>query len=134
MYVALILLLIAHQTPEQGCATYIISLPILTSLFNIMGIWGGYLVGVKLSGLSQGIFFGAISDSIGAQDLILCLKKSLSFGLLIGWICCFKGFFTGSGSGFGAHGVSKATTSAVVLSSITILIFDYFITSISIIV
>jgi len=109
----------------------VISLPILTSIFNLMGIYGGYLVGVKLSGISSGIYFGGIADSILAQDLILSLQKSLCFGLLISWICCFKGFYAGSGSGFGAAGVSKSTTDAVVLSSVVVLIFDYFITSIA---
>jgi phospholipid/cholesterol/gamma-HCH transport system permease protein len=109
----------------------VLALPVLTSFFNVVGIWGGYLVGVKLSGLSDGIYYGAIADSIRAQDLFLCLNKSLSFGFLIGWICCYKGFFAGAGSGFGAQGVSKATTDAVVLSSIVILICDYYITSIS---
>jgi len=109
----------------------IICLPILTAIFNITGIWGGYLVAVKLSGLSSGMYYGAIADSIAMRDLALCLQKSLSFGLLISWICCFKGFFAGCGSGFGAEGVSKATTEAVVLASVLILICDYFITSIS---
>jgi phospholipid/cholesterol/gamma-HCH transport system permease protein len=109
----------------------LISLPILTAIFNIAGIWGGFLVGVKLSGLSSGIYYGAIADSLAINDFSLCLQKSLSFGLLISWICCFKGFFAGCGSGFGARGVSKATTEAVVLSSIVILVCDYFITSIS---
>ncbi len=109
----------------------LISLPILTALFNVMGIWGGYLVGVELSGLSSGVYYGAIADSISASDLILSLQKSLSFGLLIAWICCFKGFYAGHGSGFGAQGVSKSTTEAVVMSSVTVLICDYFITSIS---
>lgn len=109
----------------------IISLPILTAIFNAAGIWGGYLVGVKLSGLSSGIYYGAIADSLLINDFVLCLQKSLSFGLLISWVCCFKGFFAGCGSGFGAEGVSKATTEAVVLSSVLILICDYFITSIT---
>jgi len=109
----------------------IISLPILNTIFIIAGIWGGYLVGVELSGLSSGIYFGAISDSILLQDLTLSLKKSLSFGVIIAWISCYKGYYADSGSGFGAEGVSKATTSAVVLSSVVVLICDYFITSIS---
>lgn len=109
----------------------LISLPILTAFFNLSGIWGGFLVGVKLSGLSTGTYYGAIADSLLLKDFVLCLQKSLSFGLLISWICCYKGFFAGHGSGFGAQGVSKATTEAVVLSSVIILICDYFITSIS---
>lgn len=110
----------------------IISLPILTSIFIVIGTWGGYLVGVKLTGLAGGIYFGAIADSVVLKDLLLSLYKSLSFGLLISTICCFKGFFAGIDSGFGAQGISKATTDAVVLSSVVILICDYFITSLMI--
>lgn len=108
----------------------VISLPLLTSMFIATGIWGGYLVGVKLTGLSSGTYFGAIADSILPKDLCLSLYKSLSFGILITWISCYKGFFTG----FGAEGVSKATTQAVVLSSVAVLICDYYITSIMIFV
>lgn len=108
----------------------VISLPLLTSMFIAVGIWGGYLVGVELTGLSSGTYFGAIADSILPKDLLLSLYKSLSFGILITWISCYKGFFTG----FGAEGVSKATTQAVVLSSVVVLICDYYITSIMIFV
>jgi phospholipid/cholesterol/gamma-HCH transport system permease protein len=57
--------------------------------------------------------------------------KSLCFGLLVVWICASKGFFVHleRKGGFGAEGVSRATTSAVVLSSVAILVVDYFITS-----
>lgn len=110
----------------------IISMPILTSMFIVTGIWGGYLVGVSLTGLSSGLYYGSIADSILAKDLLISLYKSLSFGLLITWISCYKGFFAGCGTGFGAQGVSKATTEAVVLASVVILICDYFITSIMI--
>lgn len=108
----------------------IISMPLLNAMFIVMGVWGGRLVGVDLSGLSSGLYYGSIGDSVLAKDLLISLYKSLSFGLLIAWICCYKGFFAGCGSGFGAQGVSKATTEAVVLSSVLILICDYFITSI----
>ena len=107
-------------------------MPILSSIFIITGVWGGYLVGVSLSGLSSGLYYGSITDSVLAKDLLISLYKSLSFGLLIAWISCYKGFFAGYGTGFGAQGVSKATTEAVVLSSVVILICDYFITSIMI--
>lgn len=110
----------------------LISLPILTSMFVVLGVWGGYLVGVNLTGLAPGIYYGSIADSITAKDLILCSYKSLSFGVLIAWVCCYKGFFAGYGSGFGAQGVSKATTDAVVLASVLTLICDYYITSIMI--
>jgi len=112
----------------------LISLPILTSIFIIVGIWGGYLVGGTLTGVSSGTYFGAIADSVLYKDLLLSLYKSLCFGLLITWISCYKGFFVGTKSGFGAGGVSKATTQAVVLSSVLVLVFDYYITSIMIFV
>ncbi|MBP9854857.1 MAG: ABC transporter permease [Candidatus Omnitrophica bacterium] len=108
----------------------VIAFPILTSFFILSGIWGGFLVSVKLTGLSSGLFFGPMADSIMPHDLLLGLYKSLSFGLVVTSICCYKGFFAGIGSGFGAQGVSKATTDAVVLSSVLILVVDYFITSI----
>jgi phospholipid/cholesterol/gamma-HCH transport system permease protein len=110
----------------------IIAMPVLSSFFIVAGIWGGYLVGITLTGLSSGLYYGSIADSVLLLDLKISLYKSLSFGLLIAWICCYKGFFAGSGSGFGAQGVSKATTEAVVLSSVLVLICDYFITSIMI--
>ncbi len=108
----------------------LISLPILTSMFIVVGIWGGFLAGVGLTGISSGSYFGAIANSILLKDLLLCLYKSLCFGILITWISCYKGFSAGRKSGFGAEGVSKATTQAVVLSSILILALDYYITSV----
>jgi phospholipid/cholesterol/gamma-HCH transport system permease protein len=54
--------------------------------------------------------------------------KSISFGVIISWISCYKGYYTGT-SGYGAEGVSRATTQSVVLSSAMILIWDYFMTA-----
>jgi len=104
----------------------IISLPLLNAIFVVVGVWGGYAVGVGLTGVSSGTYFGGIRDFVTAKDILEGLYKSLSFGMLITWISCYKGYFTG----YGAEGVSKATTQAVVLSSVTILIWDYFMTSI----
>ena len=104
----------------------IISLPLLNAIFVVVGVWGGYAVGVGLTGVSSGTYFGGIRDFVSAKDILEGLYKSLSFGLLITWISCYKGYFTG----YGAEGVSKATTQAVVLSSVTVLIWDYFMTSI----
>ena len=104
----------------------IISLPLLNFIFVTVGVFGGYTVGVGLMGLSSGTYFGGIRDFVDAGDILEGLYKSLSFGILITWISCYKGYFTG----YGAEGVSKATTQAVVLSSVVILIWDYFMTSI----
>jgi phospholipid/cholesterol/gamma-HCH transport system permease protein len=104
----------------------VITLPLLAAIVNVVGIYGGYLVGVQLLGVGQGVYFGEMQDLVSFYDIKIGFLKSLSFGLIISWICCYKGFYTR----FGAEGVSKATTEAVVLSSVWILICDYFLTSV----
>jgi phospholipid/cholesterol/gamma-HCH transport system permease protein len=104
----------------------IISLPLLSSIFNVVGIFGGYLIGVRLLGVGVGNYFGEMTNYVEMEDVLGGIYKSLSFGVLITWVCCYKGYYTG----FGAEGVSKATTQAVVLSSVLICVLDYFMTSI----
>jgi phospholipid/cholesterol/gamma-HCH transport system permease protein len=104
----------------------VVSLPLLNAIFVVIGVFGGYAVGVGLMGISGGTYFGGIRDFVGAKDIMEGFYKSLSFGVLITWISCYKGYFTG----YGAEGVSKATTQSVVVSSVTVLVWDYFMTSV----
>jgi phospholipid/cholesterol/gamma-HCH transport system permease protein len=104
----------------------IIALPLLGALFAVIGIYGGYLIGVQLLGVSSGTYFGNMTDYVKMVDIRNGLYKSLSFGLLITFLCCFKGYHTA----YGAEGVSKATTEAVVWSSVAILVLDYFLNSV----
>ena len=104
----------------------LISVPLLTGIFNVVGILGGYLIGCKLLGVNAGTYFGAMADYMGMKDVLIGLYKSICFGGIIAWVCCFKGYT----AGFGAEGVSKATTEAVVLSSVLILVCDYLLTSV----
>jgi len=104
----------------------VISLPLLNAIFVVIGVFGGYAVGVGLMDISGGTYFGGIRDFVGAKDIMEGFYKSLSFGVLITWISCYKGYFTG----YGAEGVSKATTQSVVVSSVTVLVWDYFMTSV----
>jgi len=104
----------------------IICLPILTLFFNVIGIFGGYLVGVGTLGLSSGTFISQMVSAVAPVDVYSGLVKALLFGLCFSWISCYKGWTCG----YGAVGVNEATTSAVVTSSVTILILDYFLTSI----
>lgn len=106
-----------------------ISLPLLTAIFDVVGIFGGYLIGVKLLGVGSGVYLGEMASYVEMKDILEGIYKSLSFGVIIAWVCCFKGFYAGVFTGFGAEGVSKATTQAVVLSSVLILVWDYFMTS-----
>ncbi len=103
----------------------IIVFPLLAAIFDVIGIYGGSLVGVKLLGISSGTYFSLMEDYVNMEDIMVGLYKSLNFGLIVSWVCCYKGFYTG----YGAEGVSKSTTEAVVMSSILILISDYFIGS-----
>ena len=66
------------------------------------------------------------------EDVYMGVMKSLFFGLLLIWISASKGYYVHlqRGGGFGAEGVSSATTNAVVLASVTILVFDFFLTSV----
>ncbi|TAN45889.1 MAG: ABC transporter permease [Nitrospirae bacterium] len=107
-------------------AAAVIVFPLLTAIFDVIGIFGGYVVAVDLLGMSGGTYFSQMEVFVDMKDIRMGLYKSLSFGLIVAWICCYKGFNTG----YGAEGVSKSTTEAVVTSSVLILIWDYFMGSI----
>lgn len=104
----------------------IICVPLLTAIFNTVGILGGYVVGVGTLGLSSGMFWSQIYQAVEEIDVISGMVKAFFFGLGIFWIACFKGW----NCGFGAVGVNKATTDAVVASSVYILVVNYFLSSI----
>jgi len=110
----------------------IISLPLLTAIFDMIGILGGYLVGVAMLGLNGGTYFQGMYSSVDWNDVEMGLVKSLVFGLLIVWIATAKGYFLHweRSGGFGAEGVSRTTTSAVVLASVMVLVWDYLISAI----
>ena len=103
----------------------ILSLPLLTAFFDVVGIFGGYLVGVKLLGVNEGAYFGKMVTAVTFTDIYGGVVKSLSFGLLIAWICSFMGYTAQATT----EGVSRATTQAVVYTSLSILIMDYILTS-----
>jgi phospholipid/cholesterol/gamma-HCH transport system permease protein len=99
----------------------LVTFPLMTALFDTVGIFGGYFVGVELLGLSQGTYFGEMQTFVDMKDIMTGFWKSLSFGVIVTWVCTYKGFTVGHG----AEGVAKATTDAVVLSSVLILVWDY---------
>jgi phospholipid/cholesterol/gamma-HCH transport system permease protein len=103
----------------------LIAVPFLTAIFDVVGIYGGYLVGVKLLGLSSGTYFSEMRNAVEMSDITGGFLKSLTFGIIVTWVCTYKGYYTGHG----AEGVVKSTTEAVVLSSVLVLVWDYFMTS-----
>lgn len=103
-----------------------IAMPLLCSIFDVVGIYGGWLVGVKLLGVNPGAYFTEMYRSVEWKDVYSGFVKSYSFGVIIAWVSCYKGYY----ATHGAEGVSKATTESVVMTSVLILVWDYFLTSI----
>ncbi len=115
-------------TPRFTAA--LITFPLLTSVFNIVGIVGGWLTGVLMLGANEGVYFGRIDDYVRWTDVSGCLTKSLIFALCVVTVCCYKGYFAHMRKdGMGPEAVGNATTSAVVLSCVLLLVADYVLTS-----
>lgn len=104
----------------------LIGVPLLVAIADVVGIYGGYLVGVNLLGGNPGSYWSSIESAVEWKDVYGGILKSISFGLIISWICCYKGYYTR----LSAEGLGTATTEAVVLSSVLILVWDYFLTSV----
>lgn len=103
----------------------LLMLPALTICADIIGIFGGYLVTVGMLDASSVVYWKRTWDFLQVSDIYNGLIKACFFGASISLISCYRGFYAKGG----AEGVGKATTGAVVLSSMTILISDYFLSS-----
>jgi phospholipid/cholesterol/gamma-HCH transport system permease protein len=111
-------------------AAAIISFPLLTAFFDLIGIFGGYLTGVLLLGVNEGAYFYRVQSYVDFVDIRGGFIKSLVFAVLVSTICCFQGYFTHMRTdSYGAKSVSLSTTSAVVMSCVMILVSDYVVTS-----
>jgi phospholipid/cholesterol/gamma-HCH transport system permease protein len=111
-------------------AAAIISFPILTALFDLVGILGGYVSGVVLLGGDSGAYLYRMDASVDWVDVRGGFIKSIVFAILVITLCCFQGYFTHMRrDSYGAKSVSLSTTSAVVLSCVMILVSDYVVTS-----
>ena len=97
----------------------------LSALGMYVGIAGGYFVGVKVLGTNPVTYMNQSINNTQTEDIWYGLIKSLVFGAVVGLIGCYKGFNTEGG----AEGVGKATTGAVVVSCMLILILDYFLSA-----
>jgi phospholipid/cholesterol/gamma-HCH transport system permease protein len=104
----------------------LITFPMMTAIFDVVGIFGGYVVGVKLLGLSEGTYFGEMQNFVTFRDVLTGFWKSVSFGIIVTWVATYKGFTVGHG----AEGVARSTTQAVVLATVLILVWDYFLGSV----
>jgi phospholipid/cholesterol/gamma-HCH transport system permease protein len=102
----------------------VIMVPVLTVLADAVGLFGGMVISVTQLGVSADYFYSSLIQNVQLGDLFSGLGKSVFFGFEIAIIACAKGL---SATG-GADGVGRATTSAVVAASITVLISDFFLT------
>ncbi len=111
-------------------AASIISFPLLTAFFDLIGILGGYFTGVLLLGTNAGTYFYRVQSSIDMVDVRGGFVKALFFAVIVSCICCYQGYFCHTRSdGYGAKAVGLATVSAVVISCVMILVVDYVVTS-----
>lgn len=104
----------------------VISVPLLTALFSVMGVFGGYVVGVVLIGVDQGSFWSQMQSGVDFRyDIVNGMIKSFVFGVAVTVIALFEGYDAPPT----AEGVSGATTRTVVQSSLAILFLDFILTA-----
>ncbi|MBT4738780.1 MAG: ABC transporter permease [Rhodospirillaceae bacterium] len=102
----------------------LLMLPLLVLVADIIGVFGGYIVGVYKLGFNPNVYLSNTIDFLEPLDVISGLVKAAVFGFIIALMGCYNGF----NSKGGAQGVGSATTNAVVSSSILILVFNYMLT------
>jgi phospholipid/cholesterol/gamma-HCH transport system permease protein len=102
-----------------------IALPLLTLIFNIVGIWGGYLIGVNWMGVDGGTFWSVMQNSVSfSPDVVNGMIKSVIFAFIVTWVALFNGFQVVPNP----LGISRATTKTVVASSLLVLAMDFLLT------
>ena len=106
----------------------VISFPLLTAIFDMVGILGGFISGSLMLGINRYVYMDTVIKSIDLSDINGGFYKAAFFAFIVTTICCYRGYYTHLASGFGARGVSLSTTNAVVQSCISVFIFDYIIT------
>jgi len=115
-------------SPKIGAS--IISFPLLTAIFDVVGILGGYMSGVVMLGINPAVYIKGMENSVLMTDVSGGFIKSIVFSIIVSTICLYQGYYTHLRSdGFGAKGVSISTTVAVVMSCVIVLIADYVLTS-----
>jgi len=103
----------------------VVSMPLLAALFSTLGVFGAYIVGVRLIGIDAGAFWGNMQSAVDfRQDIVNGIIKSAVFGVAVSLIAVFEGYDAKPT----AEGVSSATTRTVVLSSLAILALDFVLT------
>jgi phospholipid/cholesterol/gamma-HCH transport system permease protein len=104
----------------------VISMPVLAVIFSAVGIYGGYLVGVKWLGVDSGAFWSNMQAAVDFRvDIVNGVIKSIVFGIAVTWIAVFQGYDCVPT----AEGISRATTRYVVYASLAVLCLDFILTA-----
>jgi phospholipid/cholesterol/gamma-HCH transport system permease protein len=103
----------------------LITLPILVVVADIMGVFGGYLVGVYKLGFNPEAYLNRTHQYLETIDVVSGLVKASAFGFIVALMGCYQGYHSRGG----AQGVGRATTHAVVSASVLILVVDYLLTA-----
>lgn len=102
-----------------------VATPLLVSMFDVIGLASGYMVGVEMLGVNAGAYVGETVAKVMPEDLYTGWTKAVTFGFWIGSVCTYMGYRAVPST----EGVAKATTQAVVVGSVGILMLDYILTS-----
>ena len=103
-----------------------IAMPLLVVIADIIGVFGGFLVGVYKLDFNPGSYIGQTADYLHSDDVVSGLIKAAVFGFTIALMGCYHGYHSRGG----AEGVGTATTYSVVSASIMILLLDSALTSV----
>jgi phospholipid/cholesterol/gamma-HCH transport system permease protein len=115
-----------HLVVAPRLAAMIIVMPLLSALFTVCGLGGGYLIGVVLKGVDGGRFMSNLAANVDFhEDVVGSVVKAVIFGVIVGLISTWRGYTARPTSA----GVSAATTSTVVTASVTVLLVDYVVTA-----
>jgi phospholipid/cholesterol/gamma-HCH transport system permease protein len=101
-----------------------LSLPLLTVLAGVLGVLGGLVIASTQFGIGANFYLQTIFNAVTVEDFLSGIAKTFVFGWIIAMVGCFSGLETTGGT----VGVGRATTQAVVISSISVLISDFFLT------
>jgi phospholipid/cholesterol/gamma-HCH transport system permease protein len=115
-----------HYLVLPKVAASLLVFPLLTLLANVMGVWGSYIISVHLFNVDSANYLDYMFDFIYPRDIYYGLIKAAVMGVMVATICCFNGLNTTQG----AKGVGDSATRAVVVSSVSILVADYLLTTV----
>jgi phospholipid/cholesterol/gamma-HCH transport system permease protein len=104
----------------------VVMLPVLTIITDVIAIVGGWLIAILIAHVSSNLYWASVKERLVFGNMFIGVIKPVIFSFFIAFIACYKGF-TSEG---GTKGVGQSTTESVVLSSITVLIVNFFLTKV----